>query len=206
MVEILSHLPKGQEDAAAALYWQAFGGKLGKLLGPEPRAVRFFADSVNHTAMLSAVEGDTLLGIAAFKTGTHGFSTAGTGDLFRHYRLGALWRLLPLAMLERHAGKGLLQMDGICVSKDARGRGIGTALLNALFAHAREGGYRGVTLDVIDSNPRARALYESLGFEAGKVEHTSFLKPLLGFSSATRMVKHLDDSLHLHADRVSPTD
>ncbi|WP_371225088.1 GNAT family N-acetyltransferase [Roseovarius sp. 2305UL8-3] len=191
MVQIIHGLPKGLETKAAALYWQAFGEKLGKLMGPEARGVAFFAESLNHDAVLAAMDRDTLLGIAAFKTGGHGFSAGGMSDLFRHYGVGALWRLIPLAMLERSAPDGILQMDGICVSADARGKGVGTALLNALFAHAAEQGFTGVTLDVIDTNPRAKALYENLGFEATGVEHTSVLGPLLGFATATKMVRHL---------------
>ncbi len=191
MTQILHGLPKGFEADAAGLYWQAFGEKLGKLMGPEARGAAFFADSLNHEAVLAAMEGDQLLGIAAFKTSAHGFSAGGTAALFRHYGLGALWRLIPLAMLERKAPDGILQMDGICVSAQARGKGVGTALLNALFTHAADTGYEGVTLDVIDTNPRAKALYENLGFEAAGIEHTSILRPLLGFETATRMVKRL---------------
>ena len=188
---IVHGLPQGYEHEAAALYWQAFGEKLGKLLGPEARGTAFFAQTLNHSSVLAAMQGDQLLGIAAFKAGGAGFSDAGIGDLFRHYGLGALWRLVPLSILERDAPDGILQMDGICVSAEARGKGIGTELLNTLFLHAKSLGFTGVTLDVIDKNPRAKALYENLGFEATGVESTSILRPLLGFSTATRMVKPL---------------
>ena len=191
MTNIIHGLPTGLEHEAASLYWQAFGEKLGKLLGPTERGTAFFAESINHKAVLAAMEGDRLLGIAAFKAGGPGFSHAGTSDLFRHYGLGALWRLAPLAMLERNAPEGILQMDGICVSADARGKGIGTALLDALFDYAKTHGFHGVTLDVVDKNPRAKALYENLGFKATEIEHTSILRPLLGFASATKMVKPL---------------
>ncbi len=191
MLKITHGLPTGQEEAAAALYWQAFGEKLGKLMGPKSRGEAFFSESVNHSSVLAAMEGDQLLGIAAFKAGDKGFSDGGVGQLFRHYGLGALWRLIPLAMLERSAPDGILQMDGICVSAEARGKGVGTALLTALFDHAQAHGFDGVTLDVIDRNPRAKALYEKLGFQATGVEHTSILQPLLGFATATRMIKTL---------------
>lgn len=80
-------------------------------------------------------------------------------------------------------------MDGICVSEKARGMGVGTALLETVFQCARDTGLRKVTLDVINTNPRAKALYERRGFVAVSEESTSILKPLLGFDSATRMVK-----------------
>ena len=49
------------------------------------------------------------------------------------------------------------------VDPDCRGRGIGTALLDALIARARVLGLRAVSLSVEDGN-RARALYERAGF------------------------------------------
>jgi len=82
-------------------------------------------------------------------------------------------------------------MDGVCVSASARGKGVGSALFDALFDYAHEHDYRYITLDVIDTNPRAKALYERLGFEPTKTESTSFLKPLLGFSYATKMRRSL---------------
>ncbi|MBU2983111.1 GNAT family N-acetyltransferase [Lentibacter algarum] len=189
MVDIIHGLPEGMEDAAAALYWQAFGEKFGKLLGPDARALRFFSGSINRKAILAAVEGDTLLGIAAFQVDNKGFSTAGAGEVFKHYGLGALWRLPLLALLEREPPEGTLQMDGICVGDAARGKGVGTALLEALFARAKSDGFSHITLDVIDTNPRAKALYERLGFEAVSQESTSFMRLFLGFSKATRMSK-----------------
>ncbi|MCK8483468.1 GNAT family N-acetyltransferase [Aliiroseovarius sp. S2029] len=191
MSDLVLHnqLPRGLEADAAALYWEAFGGKLGKLLGPDNKGRRFFAKTVNPKAVIAATDNaGQLLGIAAHKAGTKGFSTATTADLFRHYGVGAIWRLIPLAMLERDAPKGTLQMDGICVAETARGQGVGSALFDALFEYARSNGFTHVTLDVIDTNPRAKALYERLGFTATGEETTGPLKPLLGFSSATKMV------------------
>lgn len=191
MTEITIHprLPAGSEAPAAALYWEAFGAKLGKLLGPDDRGRAFFRKTVNPDAIIAATAPDgTLLGIAAHQGTGKGFSTASTSDLFRHYGLGALWRLVPLGMLERTAPHDTLQMDGICVADTARGQGIGSKLFDALFDHARTHGFQKVTLDVIDTNPRAKALYTRLGFVATGEEQTGPLKPLLGFSSATKMV------------------
>jgi ribosomal protein S18 acetylase RimI-like enzyme len=179
------------ERAAARLYWEAFAGKLGRLLGPSDRGERFFSETVNPASIIAATQGGELLGIVAFKSDGEGFSSASARDLFRHYGIGALWRLVPLAMLERTSAEDTLQMDGICVGAAARGKGVGSALFDALFAYARESGFAHVTLDVIDTNPHAKRLYERLGFEPVKVESTSFLRPLLGFSYATKMRKAL---------------
>ncbi|MEL7091606.1 MAG: GNAT family N-acetyltransferase [Pseudomonadota bacterium] len=190
-MDIHRGLPKGFEAAAAALYWQAFEGKLSRLMGPADRAQAFFTETINPAAVIAAIEGDALLGVAAFKHVPDGFSTGGMGALWRHYGPSSLWRAFPLALLERKAPAGVLQMDGICVAAAARGRGVGTALLNGLFDYARDTGFQAVTLDVIDRNPRARALYERIGF-AAQGQHSAWpLRGLLGFDYATRMVKTL---------------
>ena len=165
-VAITSGLLPAHHYDAARLYWQAFGQKLGKVMGPEARGVGFFEATINPDAVISAVENEQLLGIAAFKLGQNGFSQGGAGAFMRHYRLGALWRLPLLMFLERLAPPDTLQMDGICVDASGRGKGIGTALLEAIIDVAKQQGLKKITLDVIDSNPRAKALYERVGFKA----------------------------------------
>ncbi|MFE0514616.1 GNAT family N-acetyltransferase [Streptomyces sp. NPDC058964] len=56
------------------------------------------------------------------------------------------------------------QIQGLAVHDDARGRGVGRALLRAALEEARRRGARRVTLRVLGHNTPARALYESEGF------------------------------------------
>ena len=55
-------------------------------------------------------------------------------------------------------------LEDLFVRDDARGQGVGRALVQATIDLARERGCRRVELDVNDANPPAVALYESLGF------------------------------------------
>ena len=79
-------------------------------------------------------------------------------------------------------------MDGIFVEPAARGRGVGTLLLQAIANEAAQRGYAEVRLDVIDTNDRARALYERRGFRPVKTNSTGLLRHVFGFRSATTMV------------------
>jgi ribosomal protein S18 acetylase RimI-like enzyme len=59
-------------------------------------------------------------------------------------------------------------LEDLYVRDDARGRGVGRALAEAVFERARTRGCRRVELDVNTENTPALALYRSLGFETGK--------------------------------------
>jgi ribosomal protein S18 acetylase RimI-like enzyme len=61
-------------------------------------------------------------------------------------------------------------MLGIGVVADRRGRGIGTALLQAVLGRARAMGLKRIELSVREDNPRAAALYERHGFVREGVE------------------------------------
>jgi ribosomal protein S18 acetylase RimI-like enzyme len=64
---------------------------------------------------------------------------------------------------------------GMYVAPEARGRGVGHALMDALIAHARTlGGVERLTLGVESGNAPARALYQSLGFVTYGVEPQAY--------------------------------
>jgi ribosomal protein S18 acetylase RimI-like enzyme len=78
--------------------------------------------------------------------------------------LGATWlRLFD----ESDPGFGFVAADvpelAIAVVAESRGRGVGTALLEAVPALARAAGYRAVSLSVESDNPALR-FYERVGF------------------------------------------
>ncbi|MFE9447825.1 GNAT family N-acetyltransferase [Streptomyces sp. NPDC006739] len=56
------------------------------------------------------------------------------------------------------------QIQGIAVAEEARGRGVGRALVRAAVAEARRRGARRITLRVLGHNTPARRLYEAEGF------------------------------------------
>ena len=181
-----------ERQTAALLFWSAFRGKLWRLLAPEARAVAFIADVLSPDHAISARASDgTLLGLAGFKTGRGGLVGGGLRDLARVYGWpGALWREPLLALLERRVEPGVLLMDGIFVAEEARGRGVGTALLSAVKSHAVAVGADAVRLDVVDSNQRAKALYLREGFVPAGNEDLGVMRHVLGFRRSTRMIWH----------------
>jgi ribosomal protein S18 acetylase RimI-like enzyme len=191
---ILSHGIRPEDRTEAArLYWQAFGGKLGRVMGPGPKAERFIAGALGPDHAICAHDSSgRLIGVAGFKTARGALVDGSFRDMAQIYGpFGALWRLALLGLLEGEVDNDRFLMDGIVVDVTMRGRGVGTALLDAISREAAARGYAEVRLDVVDSNPRARALYERHGFEAQGDTPTGWLRHVFGFRSATTMVRQL---------------
>ena len=175
------------------MYWEAFGPKLGRVLFPRAQALDYIARSLDPDFSLVARDGaGALLGAAGFKTAEGMFLNGSLSRLRETWGWwGGTWRGLLLSPLERDLSAGTLLMDGIFVTADARGRGIGSLLLDAIMNEAKSLGTSRVQLDVIDTNPRARALYERTGFVPERTERTGPFRLLFGFHSSTRMIREL---------------
>lgn len=182
-------MPEPLRPAAARLYLEAFGAKLGPILGRGARAERFLEGVLRPgNALVALSEEGALLGLAGFHDEGGGFVGGGAAELRAAYGgFGAFWRGAALALFERAPGPGELLMDGIVVAPEARGAGVGGALIEAMAARAARRGLSFVRLDVVDSNPRARALYARRGFEAGEETGSPLLRPLFGFSRSLTM-------------------
>lgn len=189
-ISISAGFSETEHAEIAQLYWAAFSGKLHYVLGPKSSALGFISDQLDPEFSLVARDlTGAILGVAGFKTKDGSLVGGEFSDLVRVYGWwSALWRAAFLFLLEREPSADTLLMDGIFVTEKARGRGVGTALLAAICDHAAQNGLSRVRLDVIDSNPRARALYLRCGFEPVGTEHIGPLSWVFGFRSSTKML------------------
>lgn len=186
-------LSPDQRATAARIYWDAFGAKLGTVLGPEAKAQAWLLRVLSAEHCFSALDaGGGLIGIAGFKSPGGSFAGGTSADMRAVYgRFGAAWRMAVLWLLSHEVDNHRFLIDGIAVSRGARGQGVGSALLAALCDEARRRGYASIRLEVIDSNWRARSLYERKGFVATGTERLGLLRPLFGFRAAVTMVRPL---------------
>ncbi|MEU3555812.1 GNAT family N-acetyltransferase [Streptomyces fragilis] len=189
-VTVQRGVPAGAERRVAELYWEAFGRKLGPALNPADKAVSFIAAHLNTDRAVCALLDGRIVGLAGYHHGGRALTGGSARAVLRAYgHLRGLHRLLLLALFERHPVPGQLLMDGIAVDPEMRGRGVGSLLIEEVAAVAAEQDCRELRLDVIDTNPRARALYERRGFTAARTEHTPYLRGLFGFGAVTTMYR-----------------
>jgi ribosomal protein S18 acetylase RimI-like enzyme len=82
--------------------------------------------------------------------------------------LVAVARDVPVGKIHVHFEhrEGAVWLEAAAVAVPQRGQGIGTSLVGAAEALAAERGFVIVELGVEDSNPKARRLYERLGYRS----------------------------------------
>jgi RimJ/RimL family protein N-acetyltransferase len=109
---------------------------------------------------------------------------------------GAMWVLEDRGRVVGNAGvhetgvPGVLSL-GMAIVPEARGRGAGRRLLEAMLEHARSCGAHKVELEVWPDNARAIALYVSAGFEVEGLRRDHYRRRDGSLRSALLMARHL---------------
>ena len=187
-VSIDEGFTEGEREHVAALYWEAFGRKLRPGFVDEPTGRAVVRAALRSAHLLVARQEDHVVGVCGFYQAGTGAADLGWSRLRESLSVPAALRAsLVLSVLSRSDRPDALVLDGICVDRAARGRGIGTSLLSAADDKARRIGARTVRLSVVDVNPRARALYERHGFTPVGRGTLGPLSPVYGFDGYTTM-------------------
>jgi len=97
--------------------------------------------------------------------------------------------LVGLSLLEHTLEKDECYIDNIAVSSEARGKGIGTLLLKKAHEISTDlafhhGNVRRLTLHVVESNDRAKKLYEKFGFTTCRTDTSLLMKHLINEETA----------------------
>lgn len=166
-LQIEDGLIEQDRPRAAALYWEAFRRKLRPAFGTEDVGTAVVTASLRPDRILVARVNGSVVGVCGYTAdGASAVDLSWTSLRSHLSRRGAIRAIAALAILARSSSHDALVLDGICVAGNHRGMGIGTAFLEAAGARAREFGFRAIRLTVVDTNPRAEALYRRLGFVA----------------------------------------
>lgn len=192
-IELRIGLPESHRRAAAEVYYDAFREILQPALQSRQRGIRVLQQIIDPNCAIVAIHDGELIGLAGILHHGRHFLRHRALVYTREYRwISGLVRFLLLMAVRRRPRGGEILIECVAVISARRSRGVGTQLVEAVFQYARTHGFRGVRLEVVDTNPRARRLYERLGFVAVSTQEYPLLRHVTGFSAATTMVKRLD--------------
>jgi ribosomal protein S18 acetylase RimI-like enzyme len=198
-VEIVNRLDEAQKLEVARLFYQGFTLKFNALwlfTRNEQQAVEVLCRSLRYDDGLYAVREGRVMGFIGLEKGHGFFATMGYEALRHTFGIaGGAWRYAAYGIFRMfHSGvpKDSIHIDPLVVSSEARGLGIGTRLLEAAFALTRQANRSKMLLEVVDTNPQAKKLYERLGFRTFKVQNTRLFTEQAGFAKVLHMEKLLD--------------
>jgi ribosomal protein S18 acetylase RimI-like enzyme len=192
-IEIHLGLPERYRRQAAELFYEAFREKFQPLMTSSEHGVTILAKGLVPEMMIVALAGQQIVGAAGLYYHKKVFCNPGLSSFVEEFGwLSGFFRFV-MFLLFIVGGDHDLTIDAIAVTASMRGKGVGTQLLEVVFDFARQNGFKSVSLEVVDTNPAARRLYERLGFVPTKTRKYPYLRNLMGFSTATMMVKEINE-------------
>ncbi|MCS6949937.1 MAG: GNAT family N-acetyltransferase [bacterium] len=199
--------PAREEDAPALarLYVEAFGSKLRWAFGQYEQALPVVVeqllqqDQMRLSETLVAEVNGEIAGMAVLRRDPrHRPHWVTIWRLIRRHVRG--WRMftatfIMTAMCNNLCTPTRSYLESLAVDARYRGQGIGTLLLERCFEESRRAGKREISLHVVDTNPRAKQLYERMGFRTVRVERFGRIAARwMGFSAQDFMVRPLSSS------------
>jgi ribosomal protein S18 acetylase RimI-like enzyme len=192
-IQIRRGFEESERERVGSLYWEAFRRKLRPAFLNDATGLETIQAAVRPDRMLVARIAGEVAGVCGYNEQGAGAADISWGALRTRLSLIASIRaVLVLGVLSSRKRGDALVLDGICVHSDKRGRGVGTVLLDAAVEHAGSLGLKAVQLSVVDTNPRAEALYRRRGFQTVGTGSLDLLAPLYGFDRHTTMERRLD--------------
>lgn len=196
-MKYVDHLPTGLAFRAMELYLHALRDKFHPILGCNERIIELLRQIVDPNHCLTALRNQEPVGILGIQTSEGGFLNPTLKSLISEYGvISGFYKLTGLYLLDHVTAIDEWYVDGIAVAEERRGLGIGSELMLYFEKTAKEKGIRKLSLDVTNTNPRARALYERLGFVVSKQIRIWPFNRIYGlpFESAILMEKELSAS------------
>ncbi len=188
------HLPEDFKSSASILLLSVFREKLLPILGDDERAHHVIEESINRTNCITAINDQKLVGLLGLQNDQGLFFRPTLKLMTTAYGVfGGLLRKTCLTLLDHATAPNEWYVFCLAVSEDVRGQGIGSHLLTRLEERAIQSGATKISLQVINTNPRAEDLYKRLGFVSRKRTRIWPFNRLLGwsFESAVLMVKEI---------------
>jgi ribosomal protein S18 acetylase RimI-like enzyme len=189
-VELRSGMPEEFRREVAEIVYQAFQRKFVPLIGSPEQGVAILEKGIDPAMAIIAVCQGHPVGVAGLQYDGRNFIIPQRSAFVRQFgALSGTARFVLFKLFIQAYYQQDMYIDVLAVSPAMRGKGVGTRLLEAVFQTAREKGFKSVSLEVVDTNPDARRLYERVGFVARHTYPYPYLRGIAGFSASIKMVK-----------------
>lgn len=181
-------------DGMVDIVKEAFYRKFHPFLGKGNNFNSTLREIINLNMTYGYIEDNKILGVMLLKEKKSSTFTIKFNKLVQIY--GILRGFKVFVFLQFIFGMGklddsTLKIEILASHKESRGKGIGTKLLNKAEIIAKKRGYNRIKLEVIDVNPRAKKLYEELGYISTKYVDTHRITKKSGFNGFDEMEKKL---------------
>ncbi len=179
--------------AIGEILTSGFFEKFARIFGPDPERVKRILSELPPSGRVYVAELEgKVVGTLTLVTGEER-PTALWPVLRRHLSfVRALWAFFILLLLGTAApDPDTAVIEAVAVLPEARGRGVGRALMSQALEEARRAGRRRVALYVVEGNEPAVRLYASLGFRKERIVPLLLGSLLFGVRRLVYMVREL---------------
>ncbi|MHA1289734.1 MAG: GNAT family N-acetyltransferase, partial [Candidatus Thorarchaeota archaeon] len=177
---------ENEQTRIAEILYDALSEKFNPVFGNRPRSIPFIKQALIPSRIVLAHIDSEVIGVAGLQFNNQGYLETSLRNAWKSLRWGVFRMIFNGWVLESKVSKDALYLDTIAVDEHNRGRGVGKLLIDEIIQFARKKGFSFVKLAVVNTNSRAKSLYERLGFKEVKIEKMPYpWSRTFGFSSAS---------------------
>ena len=182
-------VPKNQRIRVAKIFCEAFQDKIRLIFGNNKKAQLLIGSSIQDDRILVALKDNVVVGFAGLQYGNKSYSDPSLNQIIRIYGLETIRIFLFLIIEFFNKPKShQLHLDTLVVSHQEQNKGIGTKLIQSTIKLAKAKKFFQIKLEVIETNKKAKSLYEKIGFKTVKTTKIPYpLSYLIGFRSFNEM-------------------
>lgn len=170
----------------------AFDKKLLYVIENEEKLKALLKQYINFENAFYCYHDNQIAGVLGFETKDKKFDNIKLRNLISDIGiLKTIKTIFVYAPFSLKLNDNEIKIVAIAVDKNKRGLGIGTKILNDFYDYSKKENYKKVFLEVIDTNPKAKKLYEEHNFKDSKFIKANFINKNAGFSGVHVMEKIL---------------
>jgi ribosomal protein S18 acetylase RimI-like enzyme len=182
-----------QKEVIAELAFSTLGDFMNDFLRSKREVVTLVSGSLRDDRLLVALKDDVVVGFSGLEHSGKSFINISFREAARILGLKAYAVVIfRFVMIFNRVSPSQVHVQSLAVSEKERSRGIGSRLLHFSMDYARSRGFAQVKLEVTGANPRARRLYNRMGFIETKVQTVPYpFSRLVGIGKVIEMIYDL---------------